>query len=211
MEHRPPEEQHMSRADCYSLAVQMAPKFWARVTKGDGCWEWQGAHSGGYGSIVLPGHPQVGTHRIAWALANGRWPQKFVLHRCNNRGCVRPDHLYEGTVKQNAADALRAGAHRNARKTHCDNGHALTPENIRWTPKGWRECLICRAARADRRWAKKHGLRPRPGSWKDRSHCRKGHPYDAANTWIDPRHHRRCRECSRQRGRKRYAKKRQRR
>ena len=84
-------------------------RFWERVRRTTGCWEWIGAHSGGYGSVVFPGYPQVGTHRVAWALIHRRWPQRAILHHCGNPGCVNPDHLYEGDAKDNARDAKLHG------------------------------------------------------------------------------------------------------
>jgi hypothetical protein len=66
-----------------------------------------------------------GAHRVAFALANGFLPRDpyYVLHRCNNRPCIRADHLYCGTAKDNTNDRLAAGtqlrgeAHGNAKLT----------------------------------------------------------------------------------------------
>lgn len=87
-------------------------RFLSRVTVADGCWE----HSGSLGSH---GYPQAtdgtkgwsGTaHRIGWKLLVGPIPPGlFVCHKCNNRRCVRPSHLYVGTHKQNMDDMARAG------------------------------------------------------------------------------------------------------
>lgn len=85
--------------------------FWSRVTKGEGCW----VHSGSFGSHGYPqatGHNgQSGpAHRLSWLLHNGDIEKGlFVCHRCNNKLCVRPDHLYLGTHKQNMDDLARAG------------------------------------------------------------------------------------------------------
>ncbi|HEY5986880.1 MAG TPA: HNH endonuclease signature motif containing protein [Streptosporangiaceae bacterium] len=181
----------------YAQVAQIAPKFWARVIKSDGCWLWDGAHVPyGYGSIGIAGR-QHGTHRVAWALANGRWPDGWVLHRCNNPGCVRPDHLYDGTVRQNVADMLRDGNHRNLRKTRCIRGHAFTPENTHIDPRGRRVCRACWKVKNAERDARIRASRP-SRAMAARTHCPQGHPYDAANTWRDKRDYRYCRECSRQ-------------
>ena len=85
--------------------------FWSRVTKGEGCW----VHSGSFGSHGYPqatGHNgQSGpAHRLSWILHNGDIGEGlFVCHRCNNKLCVRPDHLYLGTHKQNMDDMAKAG------------------------------------------------------------------------------------------------------
>lgn len=85
-------------------------RFWSFVAKGDGCWEWTGTTSRGYGTLRV-GSLSNGTrrkilaHRYSLALALGREPVGMVLHHCDNRLCVRPDHLYEGTSSDNMRDA----------------------------------------------------------------------------------------------------------
>lgn len=89
------------------------------------CWEWQGGVlGGGYGSIYLnafdrwllglpPSANAAYAHQIAYILANGSIPPGlWILHRCDNRRCVRPSHLYAGTATQNAQDRERAKARR---------------------------------------------------------------------------------------------------
>ena len=83
-------------------------RFWSRVRKTRGCWEWQGArHPFGYGMVCcrIVSNQPLFTHRVAWELATGRSPgDKHVLHTCDNLCCVRFDHLRLGTHKDNMDD-----------------------------------------------------------------------------------------------------------
>lgn len=109
-------------------AVVAADRFWGRVNKTEGCWEWRGPlHKLGYG---LVGHANLKAHRVAWELTNGPVPEGLLVrHMCHNPPCVRPDHLKLGTQKDNMADMYAAGRGRKA--TGTDNGNGkLTDEQV---------------------------------------------------------------------------------
>jgi hypothetical protein len=83
--------------------------FWAQVEKSDDCWLWRGRYDDdGYGTISV-GSNTVRTHRLAFSIEHGRWPEPCCLHRCDVRGCVRPDHLFEGTIGDNVRDMFGKG------------------------------------------------------------------------------------------------------
>ena len=90
---------------------QFEDRFWARVDRGgsDECWEWQGSlDSSGYGNLSESGKQGV-AHRQAWELENGDPGDDWVLHTCDNKRCVNPNHLYLGDHTQNMADAWERG------------------------------------------------------------------------------------------------------
>lgn len=101
-----------------------AARFWTKVDKTDGCWIWTaGVTSAGYGSFGLETHPRVrmvSAHRLSWEWANGRpVPAGMVLmHACDNRRCVRPDHLSIGTVADNNRDMKEKGRSVKGRAWH---------------------------------------------------------------------------------------------
>jgi hypothetical protein len=98
-------------------------RFWDKVEKStDGCWEWRGADTRGYGVIEDKGVQQK-AHRVSleWSLGRPLHAGMLALHHCDNPACVRPDHLYEGTQQDNVDDRERRGRHPHSR-TPARNG-----------------------------------------------------------------------------------------
>ena len=85
-------------------------RFFEKVNKTEGCWNWKGAmRSNGYGQFRFKGRPWK-AHRVSWILANGEIPiGKVIAHSCDNRRCVRPDHLIACLQKENIQDMWRKG------------------------------------------------------------------------------------------------------
>lgn len=82
-----------------------------------GCWVWTGAiNRHGYGNAKVD-RRNVGIHRMAWALAFGDVPDGLlVLHKCDMRSCVNPQHLFLGTHKDNTADMIKKNRHRHRKQ-----------------------------------------------------------------------------------------------
>ena len=97
-----------------------------------GCWLWTGWMStNGYGRF-WNGTRGVQAHRFSYEKATGRTiPVGLEIdHRCRMRSCVNPDHLEAVTHTQNLRRSPDTLASVSARKTHCPQGHAYSPENI---------------------------------------------------------------------------------
>lgn len=96
-----------------TLPTETDPLFWSHVKQTDDCWEWQGAtRTDGYGFAKREGK-YVAAHRYAFTLTQGPIPTGLqILHTCDNKLCVRPDHLRLGTQKDNMIDmALKKRQH----------------------------------------------------------------------------------------------------
>lgn len=107
---------HYARVKRYGTlkTVRKTKDFWAKVVKGSPteCWPWTGyvRPSNGHGLSMYKGHP---THasRKAWILTNGFVPSNLcVCHKCDNKLCCNPDHMYLGTAIDNVLDQFEKPA-----------------------------------------------------------------------------------------------------
>lgn len=123
-------------------------RFWSKVDKTGGCWEWTAVTDGrGYGKFWFDGR-MVRAHRWSYEHVVGPIPERLQLdHLCRNRGCVNPEHLEPVTNHENT---LRGVSHQAA-KTHCPQGHLYDTENTYVDTHGGRNCRACRRATAARR------------------------------------------------------------
>ena len=98
--------------------MNLSDRFWSKVHKADGCWVWTANRSQGgtgYGQFWDDGRLRQ-SHRLAWEEANGPIPEDgHILHTCDNKACVNPDHLFLGGRSANGKDMRDKGRLYNAK------------------------------------------------------------------------------------------------
>ncbi len=121
-------------------------RFWERVGsfEPEGCWPWKGfVNDRGYGSLTINGRSYK-AHRLSYEWANGPIPEGLQIdHLCRVRHCVNPGHMEAVTQATNIRRGVSPTA-KNARKTHCPQGHHYDEENTYVKPSGYRICRICK-------------------------------------------------------------------
>ncbi|MGY6156641.1 HNH endonuclease signature motif containing protein [Paraburkholderia graminis] len=98
-----------------------------RIAVGDTeCWEWTASRNkGGYGQAIcwLKTHGTILAHRLSYIHFKGPIPVGHdICHTCDNPSCINPDHLWDGTPKENMRDMIRKG--RSGKR----KGHGAVPE-----------------------------------------------------------------------------------
>jgi HNH endonuclease len=128
-------------------------RFMSHVQQVDnGCWMWTS-------TIISTGYGQFGrgsreegaelAHRWSYEHFVGPIPEGlFVLHHCDVRPCVNPDHLYAGTHRDNMDDVIARGRSRKVLPVACNKGHEYVDGSWTWRPTGdgrynYRACKEC--------------------------------------------------------------------
>lgn len=95
-----------------SIDDKVITRFWKYVQKTDTCWLWIGAiDTTGYGKLNID-RKAVSVHRLSYTLHIGTIPADlYVLHHCDVRACINPEHLFLGTHLDNIRDMLQKKRH----------------------------------------------------------------------------------------------------
>ena len=131
-------------------------RFWSKVQKTSNCWNWIGSQQGnGYGYLhngTREKRNPLRAHRFSYEIHYGDIPSGlWVLHKCDNRLCVNPKHLFLGDRTDNMRDCAAKGRVCTIGKsnlTHCIRGHEFNETNTYVRPNGHRTCKVCNQIRA---------------------------------------------------------------
>lgn len=142
-------------------------RFWSKVDKSGECWNWTSAKDRkGYGKFSIGSsrkpdgsrrNSMVSAHRYSYEMHFGAIPKGegfhgvCVLHRCDNPSCVRPEHLFLGTSKDNVHDMDKKG--RRVTKAYRGENHAnavLSEESVRTIHARYRQGGITQSALAEK-------------------------------------------------------------
>jgi hypothetical protein len=106
--------------------------FWSKVDKSGACWNWLGGKAQRYGMFSIGKHNlRIMAHRMSYVLHFGEIPDGlYVLHTCDNGFCVRPEHLFLGTQKDNIHDMIKKGRRKFAPVKGMSHPQAKLNENV---------------------------------------------------------------------------------
>lgn len=130
--------------------------FWSRVAIAgeDDCWNWKlKPQSHGYGVIRMLHHslPQLKAHRVAYEITYGDIPDNlYVLHKCDNRMCCNPSHLFLGTHADNMKDMIEKG-----RQAH---GEEMPRRKLSWDEVSLIRDIYAQGGTSHRRLAAAFGV-----------------------------------------------------
>jgi len=131
------------------ITPSMEKRFWAKVIRQDGCWDWNGRVGGNNYGLLRLNSKSIIASRFSYLLHKGPIPAGyFVCHTCDNPPCTNPEHLFLGSPKENVRDMLDKGRQTWQMKTHCPYGHEYSPENTFFVKAtNGRQCRECKRRR----------------------------------------------------------------
>lgn len=134
------------------IEVRLAGQLYRNVDRSggpDACWPWKRRiRRDGYGDIWARSIGEQLAHRVAWFVAHGPIPDGLcVLHRCDNKPCCNPRHLFLGTQLDNMHDMIAKGRRAKLTPEQCkDNGRKIAAAAAAKTPEQRSEVARKRAA-----------------------------------------------------------------
>ncbi len=141
----------------FERSIRLLYRLFGRCKIVENCWLYLGsAGNSGYGKLRIGHTKDYSAHRLSFMIFNGEIPDNLcVLHKCDNRRCVNPEHLWIGTKRDNTLDMVIKGRQFSPARlrTHCPNGHEYSGVNS----QGRRICRICQNAATLRHYHKTKG------------------------------------------------------
>lgn len=109
----------MNPNEDYENKINWEARFWkwVDIKLPEECWNWKLAKEGEYGGFSIRRKStgvfrSIRSHRASWILHFGFIPEGLsVLHTCDNKRCVNPNHLFLGTQADNVEDMMKKGRH----------------------------------------------------------------------------------------------------
>lgn len=108
-----------------------------KIDNETGCWNWTaGIYETGYGHFKMKHsdgkQKKTRAHRVSWMIFKGDIPEDMlVLHNCDNKICVNPDHLFIGTQQDNINDMISKGREKLSFPGELSPQSKLTNEDVR--------------------------------------------------------------------------------